>query len=69
MKKIPLAAVRVAQGWTQKQLAEKLGVSTQLVWEWENGKSVMKPVYLFALCHLTGFTEDSILLPSESSLT
>ena len=36
MAKIPIAAARVAKGLTQKDLADKLGVSSQLVWEWEN---------------------------------
>ncbi len=67
MQKIPLAAARVAKGWTQKQLSDILGVSSQLVWEWENGKTLMKPVYLYAFCYVSGFSEDSILLPEKSS--
>ena len=67
MLQIPLAAARVAKGWTQKELADKLGVSSQLVWEWENGKSPMKPVYLYAFCYISGFNTDSILLPEVSS--
>lgn len=67
MLQIPLAAARVAKGWTQKELADKLGVSSQLVWEWENGKSPMKPVYLYAFCYISGFNTDAILLPKESS--
>lgn len=65
MARIPLAAARVAKGWTQSELAEKLCVSKQLVWEWENGKSKMKPVYLYAFCHISGFNVDDILLPEE----
>ena len=65
MAKIPIAAARVAKGLTQKDLADKLGVSSQLVWEWENAKTKMKPVYLYAFCHLTGFSTDDILLPGE----
>lgn len=67
MAKIPLAAARVAKGWTQAELARKLGVSTQTVWEWENEKSQMKPAYLFAFCYVSGFHADDILLPEKSS--
>ena len=49
MAKIPIAAARVAKGLTQKDLADKLGVSSQLVWEWENTNKPIKPVYLYAI--------------------
>ena len=65
MAKSPIAAARVAKGLTQKDLADKLGVSSQLVWEWENTNKPIKPVYLYAICHVTGFSPDDILLPGE----
>lgn len=67
MAKIPLAAARVAKGWTQKELADLMGVSAQLIWEWENGKREMRPVYLYAFCHLSGFSTDDISLPEKLS--
>lgn len=67
MPKITLKAARVNLGYTQEQLAEKLGVSRESVLNWENGNSEIRPVYLFALAHLTGISEDDFLLPNEST--
>ena len=67
MAKIPLNAARAALGWTQEQLADKMGVSRQLVIEWESGKREMKTVYFHAFCQVTGFSEDDILLPIKST--
>ena len=41
---------RLMRGWKQKQLAEKCGVSIQLVCDWEKGRR--KPSYevLYRLC-------------------
>ncbi len=67
MAKIPINAARVAAGLTQEELAEKMGVSRQTVINWETGKQEMKTVYLYAFCHVTGFSEDDILLPKMST--
>lgn len=67
MAKISLAAARVNTGLTQEQLAKKMGVSRQMVVEWENGKREMRTVYLYAFCHITGFSEDDIFLPVKST--
>lgn len=67
MAKIPLNAARVAKGWTQEELAEKMGVSRQTVIDWENGKREMRTVYLYLFCQISGFSEDDILLPSKST--
>lgn len=67
MAKITLQAARISSGMTQEVIAKKLGVSRATVVNWENGKKEMKPAYLFAYCHLTGFTEDDILLPEVST--
>lgn len=67
MVKIPINAARVAAGLTQEELAEKMGVSRQTVINWETGKQEMKTVYLYAFCHVTGFSEDDILLPKMST--
>ena len=65
MAKIPINAARIAAGFTQEQLAEKMEVSRQTVIEWENGKRVMKAAYLYFFCKITGFSEDDILLPTK----
>lgn len=67
MTKIPMNAARVAAGFTQEELAKKLGVSRSTVLHIENGKAEVKPVYLYAFCQVTGFSEDDILLPKKST--
>jgi transcriptional regulator with XRE-family HTH domain len=67
MPKITMQAARVNAGYTQKQLGEKLKVSRELVNAIETGKAEVKPVYLYAFCHVTGFSEDDIILPAKST--
>lgn len=67
MPKITMQAARVNAGYTQKQLGEKLKVSRELVNAIETGKVEVKPVYLYAFCHVTGFSEDDIILPTKST--
>lgn len=63
MVKMSLAAARVNRGLTQAELAEKIGVSRQAILDWENGKRVIRPINLYALCSALDITEDDILLP------
>lgn len=67
MAKITLAAARVNSGLTQEQMADKMGVSRTSIIQWETGKKEIRPVYLYAFCHITGFSEDDILLPEVST--
>ena len=67
MIKLTMEAARVNAGLTQQQLADKMGVSRSTVVNIENGKMPMRPVYLFAFCHVVGLTEDEIFLPTEST--
>ncbi|MDO4648985.1 MAG: helix-turn-helix transcriptional regulator [Eubacteriales bacterium] len=67
MAKIPVKAARVAAGLTQESLAEKLGVSRATIIALESGETEFKPLYLYAFCHVTGFSEDDILLPEKST--
>ena len=63
MPKITIAGARTSAGLTQQALAEKLGVSRDLIAKMEKGKVKVKPFYLYAICHVTGFNESDILLP------
>lgn len=63
MPQITLAGARVSAGYTQAELAEKLGVSRDLIGKMEKGKIVVKPHYLYAICLITGFNPDDIILP------
>ena len=56
-----IAKARKEKGYTQEQLAEKLGVSNQTVSRWENGKN-MPDVSLFeSLCEALDITVNELL--------
>ena len=63
MGKVTLAGARVSRGWTQQDIADKLGVSRVMVNKWETGKAEIKTAYLIAFCTITGFQIDDISLP------
>lgn len=67
MAKITMEAARVNAGLTQAELADKMGVSRQTVFDWEKGKREIKTAYLYLFCRVTGFSEDDILLPKKST--
>ena len=67
MAQVTLAGARVSKGWTQQELADKMGVSRNTVIFWETGRRTMKRAHLYMFCGLTGFKEEDILLP-ESTL-
>lgn len=57
-----IAVRRKAQGWTQSQLAEKLGITDKAVSKWETGKS-MPDISLFSpLCDILEITLNELLL-------
>lgn len=67
MQKITIKAARVNSDLTQAEMAEKLGISLSLYQDIENGVREIKPVELYALCHITGFAETEIKLPKVSA--
>lgn len=67
MQKITIKAARVNSGRTQEQMSRELGVSLKYYNEIENGNIKIKPTILYAICHLTGFSEDEISLPEKST--
>ena len=67
MVKLTMEAARVNAGLTQEKLAEKMGISRATVNSIENGKMEVRPVYLYAFCHIVGVSEDDILLPIKST--
>ena len=67
MKQIPLKAARVAAGFTQKELAEEMGVERQSVMKWESGDRAMRYPYFKLFCKITGFDEDDIFLPTKTT--
>lgn len=67
MQQITIKAARVNSDLTQAEMAEKLGISVSTYQDIENGVREIRPVELYALCHVTGFTEAEIKLPIMSS--
>lgn len=56
-----IAALRKAHGWTQEQLAEKIGISAQAVSKWENDQSCPDVMTLPLLAGLFGVSVDGLL--------
>lgn len=52
---------RKAQRMTQEELAEKLGVSTQMISNLELGKKAIRPENLAKVCDVLGLSADFIL--------
>jgi len=57
--------LRKANGFSQEQLAEKLGVSRQSVSKWESGESLPEVERLIELSAIFNVTTDYLLKPSE----
>lgn len=66
MAKVTIAGARVSNGWTQQDLADRMGVSKETVIHWEKGRRKMKTAYFLMFCQITGFGPDDILLPLKS---
>ena len=67
MQPITIRAARVNTELTQAEMADKLGVSLSLYQDIENGVRTIKPLELYAFCHITGFAEAEIKLPTMSA--
>ena len=62
MRFITLEAARKNAGYTQKEVAEKIGIHNQTVSKYENDSSKI-PFYLMEkLCDLYGVTKDEVFL-------
>ena len=56
-----ITMLRKRSGWSQEELAEKLGVSRQAVSKWENGSSDPSTTNLIALANLFDITPEEML--------
>lgn len=56
--------LRKRNGFTQEELAEKLGISAQAVSKWENGHTLPETAFLPLLAKLLNSSIDSILMPT-----
>ena len=70
MLQITLKAARVNAGYTQKEAANKLGVSGATLVSWEKGASMPKANHIDAICNLYNVTYDELIfLPSKLTLS
>ncbi|HLG78790.1 MAG TPA: NB-ARC domain-containing protein [Ktedonobacteraceae bacterium] len=68
MQTHPLAAARIAHGWSQAQLAEQIGVSGKTVARWELGHNLPYRIHRERLCHLFGLDSYALgLLPMPTA--
>ena len=68
MLKISLAAARVNRGFTQREVAEKLGISTKTLVNWENGITFPTIERVYELCELYGVSVDNLIfLPANNA--
>lgn len=61
MKQITLKAARVNAGYSQKEAAERIGISNKTLCSWENGKTFPAQPMIEKLCALYGVTYDMIV--------
>lgn len=60
--------LRNARGWTQQQLAERVGVTKQSVSIWENGKQAISRESLETLCDVFNVQMDYILCKQDITM-
>lgn len=61
---ISLAAARVNAGFTQTDVAAKMGISKQTIVNWEKGKIIPKPAQMEMMCKIYNISLDNIFMPS-----
>ena len=64
-----LIKLRKSKGWTQNELATKLGVSSQAVSKWERAENLPDSMLLLDISKLYGTTVDNLLsgtMPAEA---
>ena len=60
MKKFTLKAARVNAGLSQKEAAERMGISNKTLCSWEKGRTFPDQPMIEKLCLLYGLTYDLI---------
>lgn len=60
---LSLEAARTEYGYTQNEIADKLGVSRVAYSNWETGKALPKQMVIYALAYIYGINADLLRLP------
>lgn len=64
---ITLKAARINAGFTQKQVAERLGISRYTLWNWESGKSFPNAMQIMQLLQWYHVRYEDILFSPTSN--
>ena len=67
LDKLPMKALRVASGYTQKEVAESIGVSRVTYMKWENYESYPDALQLINLSKLFKCSLDTFYFPLITS--
>jgi transcriptional regulator with XRE-family HTH domain len=54
MERTKLAAARYEKGWSQEEVAERVGVTRNTFSKWERGIVVPYPIHVHRLCEVYG---------------
>lgn len=70
MKAIEISMYRISrllreEGWSQAELARKIGVAQQTVQQWVHGKATPKPASIDKLVEVTGHPAHWFMLPPD----
>ena len=65
--KLPIKSFRVAKGYTQQEVAEKIGVSRNTYMQWENYESFPDAMQLIMLANLFECSMDAFYFPVNAS--
>ena len=65
--KLPMKSIRVAKGFTQQEVAEKMGVSRNTYMKWENYESFPDAIQLIMLAKLFECSMDAFYFPVNAS--
>ena len=68
MAKMTLKAARVNAGLTQKEAAEKFGVSNKTVCNWEKGAFFPNASKISAICEAYGVSYDDLIFLPDNPL-
>ena len=66
MERARLAAARYGEGWSQEELAERVGVTRSTISQWERGLSHPYPIHVWRLCKLFAKTAEELELGRQS---
>jgi len=65
LETLSLKGARNEFGYTQQEIADRLGVTKNAYIQWEKGKVVPKHMAIYALAYIYGIKADMLRLPQK----